>query len=101
MVVKQLRAALGDARVSTDPDATSGRRHDYWFLSLLDDLQSRGAPPPLCVVRPSSTADVVHVVDICRKSRTPLVPFGLGSGVAGGVLVSKESVVLDMGSMNA
>ena len=101
MVVKQLRAALGDARVSTDAGATSGRRHVYWFLSQLDDAQGRAAPPPLCVVRPSSTADVVQVVDICRKARAPLVPFGLGSGVTGGVLVSSESVVLDMSAMNA
>lgn len=101
MVLSKLRAALGDERVSTDAESAAKRRHDYWFLSQLDDAQGRGAPPPLCVVRPSSTADVVQVVNLCRESRTPLVPFGLGSGVTGGVLVTERTVVLDMGAMNA
>src|SRR5262249_29870134 len=35
----------------------------------------------------------------CREARAALVPFGLGSGVCGGVLASENSVVLDMGTM--
>jgi alkyldihydroxyacetonephosphate synthase len=87
--------------VSTDDTALADRRRDYWVLSQLDDLQGRGAPPPACVVRPAELSDVVIVVNACRETSTPLVPFGLGSGVCGGVLVPADAVVLDMGAMNA
>jgi len=97
-IVDRLRTSLGD-RVSTDAEALSTRRHDYWMLSQLDDLQGRGAPLPACVVRPADLSDVVAVVNACRETGTPLVPFGLGSGVCGGVLVPRDAVVLDMGAM--
>jgi alkyldihydroxyacetonephosphate synthase len=99
MVVPRLKQALGAGKVFTDVEATQARRRDYWFWSQLEDHQGRGAPAPLCVVRPGSTADVVAVVNACRETRTPLVPFGLGSGVCGGVLTSRESVVLDVSAM--
>lgn len=99
MVTGRLRAALGDDKVVTG-DARADRRHDYWVLSQLDDLQGRAAPMPACVVRPASVSDVVTVVNACRETGTPLVPFGLGSGVCGGVLVSADAVVLDLGAMS-
>lgn len=98
-VVERLRAELGD-KVVTDPAAVDERRHDYWMLSQLDDAQGRRAPRPACVVRVSSRPDVVRVVNACRETRTPLVPFGLGSGVCGAVLATADSVVVDLGAMN-
>jgi alkyldihydroxyacetonephosphate synthase len=95
-----LLRVLGPEKVIVDPAVLEARRHDYWMLSQLDDLQGRAAPLPSCVVRPSDLSDVVAVVNICRDAATPLVPFGLGSGVCGGVLVSSSSVVLDLGAMN-
>jgi alkyldihydroxyacetonephosphate synthase len=100
-VVERLRGALGEDVVSTDPAVLADRRRDYWVLSQLDDLQGRGAPQPACVVRPKTLADVVAVVNACRETKTPLVPFGLGSGVCGGVLVDAGAVVLDLSSMSA
>jgi len=100
MVADRLRAELGAEKVLVDPAALDARRHDYWMQSQLDDAAARGAPRPACVVRVASKEDVVRVVNACRETRTALVPFGLGSGVCGGVLVSETTVVLDLGSMN-
>ena len=97
----KLLAALGPDKVKTDPATLKDRRHDTWVLSLLADRQGRGAPAPACVVKPLETRDVVAVVDVCRENRVPLIPFGLGSGVCGGVQASSESVLLDMSAMNA
>ena len=99
-IVETLRTSLGDDKVLTDKHTLTERRHDYWVLSHLEDLEGHGAPNPTCVVMPAETDDVVTIVNICRESRTPLVPFGLGSGVCGGVKVSAKSVLLDMGNMN-
>lgn len=100
-IVESLKAALPAERVRTDDDLLQTRRHDYWVLSHLDDVQDRPAPKPACVVQPASVAEVVAVVNACRSSKTPIIPFGLGSGVCGGVIANSESVVLDMSAMNA
>ena len=98
-IVETLQASLGAERVLTDDATLDARRHDYWVLSQLDDIQGRAAPQPACVVRPSSVADVVSVVNACRDGRVPLIPYGLGSGVCGAVLATPHSVVLDMSAM--
>jgi len=99
-IVETLRAALDPDKVKTDPASLKDRRHDYWVLSLLADQQGHGAPAPACVVQPADTQDVVTVVNACREGRAPLIPFGLGSGVCGGVWATSESVLLDMSAMN-
>ena len=83
-VLDQLTAALGADKVLTDEASLQERRHDYWFLSALNDFQGRPAPSPLCVVRPISVDDVVATVNTCREAGVALITFGLGSGVCGG-----------------
>jgi alkyldihydroxyacetonephosphate synthase len=100
MVIDELRRVLGADKVLTDEASRAGRRRDSWVPSQLADADRSGEPLPCCVVRPSTLSDVIDVVNVCRAARAPLVPFGLGSGVCGGVLVSADSVVLDMGAMN-
>jgi alkyldihydroxyacetonephosphate synthase len=98
--VEGLGARLGAAKVLTDATTLDERRHDYWVLSHLDDLQGRGAPRPRCVVRPHSVDDVVATVNACRDANVAIVPFGLGSGVCGGVVAHPRRIVLDLSSMN-
>jgi alkyldihydroxyacetonephosphate synthase len=99
-VLDQLVSALGDDKVLTDESVLQARSHDYWFLSALNDHQGRHAPNPLCVVRPYCVEDVVAVVNTCREAGVPLITYGLGSGVCGGVIATAESVLLDMSSMD-
>lgn len=98
-VVRKLQEVLGPQKVFTDVHTLHERRRDYWVLSQLDEMQGRSIPNPACVVRPAETADVVAVINLCRESSSPLVPFGLGSGVCGGVRVDPQTVLLDMSSM--
>lgn len=98
-VATKLQEALGPEKVFTDVPTLRERRRDYWVLSQLDEMQGRSIPNPACVVRPAETADVVAVINLCRESSSPLVPFGLGSGVCGGVKVDPQTVLLDMSSM--
>ena len=100
-ITEQLSKVLTAAQVISDPAILDTRRHDYWVLSHLDDEQDRKAPRPACVVRPKTVDDVVAVVNCCRETKTPLIPFGLGSGVCGGVITSPDCVLLDMSEMNA
>lgn len=99
-IVESLAAALGKDRVITEGALLQERRHDYWVLSHLDDIQNRAAPPPACVVQPQSVDDVVNVVNICREGHAALIPFGLGSGVCGGVVANMNAVLIDLSTMN-
>jgi alkyldihydroxyacetonephosphate synthase len=96
--VAALTARLRD-RVLTDAAVLDAHRHDYWVRSHLDDLLGRGAPRPRCVVRPASIDDVVVTVDTCRNAGVGIVPFGLGSGVCGGVVADPARIVLDLSSL--
>ena len=99
-IADQLSNALDASRIVTDPEILDTRHHDYWILSHLDDVQGRPAPRPGCVVRPLSTSEVAAVVNVCRETKTPLIPFGLGSGVCGGVVANPDCVLLDLSEMN-
>ncbi len=39
--------------------------------------------PADAVVYPESTEEVVEIVNLCRASRTPIIPFGAGSSLEG------------------
>jgi alkyldihydroxyacetonephosphate synthase len=100
-VIDDLRAALGEAKVRTDDAELQARRHDYWMVSHLRDHLGAPAPVPACVVRPASVQEVQTVVRVAARRRTALIPFGLGSGVVGGVIASPDAILLDMGAMTA
>ncbi|AKT44031.1 FAD-binding oxidoreductase [Chondromyces crocatus] len=51
---------------------------------------------PGVIVWPSSTEEVADVVRLCASEGLPLVPFGAGSGVCGGILPDARTVVLDL-----
>ena len=99
-VVSRLKGALGD-RVTTDPETLNARRHDYWVASHVRDHIGQPGPAPACVVRPQSVADVQALLKIANETKTAVIPFGLGSGVVGGVVTSPDAILLDMSSMQA
>jgi alkyldihydroxyacetonephosphate synthase len=93
-LVERLRAALGADAVRTDEDTRARHRRDTWVLSELRDLEGEVLPAPVAVVEPATVEQVAEALRLCRAARTPIVPFGGGSGVCGGVLVPAGAVVL-------
>jgi alkyldihydroxyacetonephosphate synthase len=92
-VVETLRGALGGA-VHTDASRLEAHRRDSWPLADLLDFQGHGGPRPLAVVEAGSTADVSEALRICREARAPIIPFGAGSGVCGGIQAAETAIVL-------
>jgi alkyldihydroxyacetonephosphate synthase len=97
--LKRLRAALGPEKVLEDESSRAARRHDYWMVSALRDRFGAPAPAPAAVIRPTCVADVQAAVRVAAATQTALIPFGLGSGVVGGVIAGPDALVLDMGAM--
>ena len=54
----------------------------------------RAKAPPDIVVYPSSTDDVVGVVDVCRAAGVPIVPFGAGTSLEGHVQALHGGIAL-------
>ena len=77
-IIETLQKALAPEKVLTDSHARKEKRHDYWILSQLEDMQGRGAPEPICVVQPTETRDVIAIVNACRESATPLATKPIG-----------------------
>ena len=55
---------------------------------------------PLAVVRPTTSAQVQAVVQLCLQHRVPVVPRGAGTGLSGGANALDDSVVISFERMD-
>ncbi|OZV79805.1 FAD-binding oxidoreductase [Micromonospora echinospora] len=92
-LLDELRAALGEAAVLTDPDLL--RMHQRDEADLCD------AGMPLVVVRPRDTAGVVAVVRAAARHGVPVVPQGARTGLAGAANAVDGAVVVTTSAMDA
>ncbi|KWV33075.1 FAD-binding oxidoreductase [Micromonospora rifamycinica] len=90
-LLDDLRAALGDEAVLTDPDLLRLHRRDE------ADLCAAGTP--LVVVRPRDTAQVAAVVRAAARHGVPVVPQGARTGLAGAANAVDGAVVLSTVAM--
>ena len=95
-----LASAIGVHRVACDAEALNARRYDQWAVKHLRAWRGENLPTPGWVVRPGSVEDVQNVVRLAAERRVPLIPYGLGSGVCGGIEPSPDAILLDMSAMN-
>ncbi|MCX7962014.1 MAG: FAD-binding protein [Burkholderiales bacterium] len=89
-VVAELRALLGE-RVST---ASAVREHHG-----KDESYFPYAPPD-AVVFPRSTDEVRDIVNVLRRHRVPMIPYGVGTSLEGHVLAVRGGVCIDLSQMN-
>lgn len=85
------------AVVSASPVDRIAYARDLWPRHHLAVSAGRIAEHrPDLVVWPESVEQVAAIVRECAREGVPLVPFGAGSGVCGGVLPDNRTVVLDL-----
>jgi D-lactate dehydrogenase (cytochrome) len=56
--------------------------------------------PPHAVVFPHSNEEVSRCVTICAEHSVPVIPFGTGTAVEGGVVATRGGVTIDLQQMN-
>ena len=88
--LKDLQLALGE-RVTTDSDV---------LLEHGKDSAHHAPQAPDVVVLAASTEDVVAAVKICSQHGVPIIPFGTGTAVEGGVVATRGGVCVDVQKMN-
>jgi alkyldihydroxyacetonephosphate synthase len=97
----ELSTSLG-ARVSKAETDRVMYARDLWLRHHIDVRAGDIAQhKPAAIVWPRSTEEVAAIVARCAEEGTPLVPFGAGSGVCGGVLPDPRAIVLDLKRMSA
>src|SRR3954462_5708398 len=86
-----LEGSLPALRVSDDPADRVAYARDVWARHHLAVRAGNVAEHrPGAIVWPRSTAEVQQLVRWAASTRTPLVPFGAGSGVCAGVLPRED-----------
>src|SRR5882762_10781291 len=58
----------------------------------------KGAPD--AVALPSTSAEVVAIVRLCRRAAVPIVPRGSGTGLIGGAMAPSGGVMVGLNRMN-
>ena len=89
-VVAELKALLGE-RVSTSAAVREHHGKDESYFPYA---------PPDVVVFAESTEEVRDVVNICRRHRVPMIPFGVGTSLEGHILAVQGGVSIDLSRMN-
>src|SRR4051812_43213241 len=99
-LLERLARVVGADHLTTD----AARRDEISWDALSEGrFDPRHKPPtalPLCIAAPDSTAQVRDIVLIANETRTPLVPYGGGSGLMGGALSIRPGIALDLRRMN-
>ena len=90
-VVSELKALLGD-RVSTSAAVREHHGKDESYFPYA---------PPDAVVFLKTTEEVRDVVNICRRHRVPMIPYGVGTSLEGHILAVHGGVCIDLSQMNA
>ena len=89
----ELRGALPDGRVLTDPDVMDGYRRD--------ETPAVRPGQPCCVVLAGTTQDVAVALGWAQRHRVPVVPRGSGTSLAGGATATDGCLVLSTARMTA
>jgi D-lactate dehydrogenase (cytochrome) len=89
-VVAELKNLLGE-RVSTSAAVREhhGKDESYFPYALPD-----------AVVYVKTTEEVRDVVNICRRHRVPMIPYGVGTSLEGHILAIEGGVTIDLSQMN-
>ncbi|MBK9033918.1 MAG: FAD-binding oxidoreductase [Myxococcales bacterium] len=101
-VRRELEAIVGPRRVSLRPGDLDTYARDMWPRLLL--ARRAGAPPaslPTAVVWPETVREVAAIVRAARALGVPIIPYGGGSGVCGGVVPVFGGITVDTKRMAA
>ena len=99
-VLRGLRSALPALRTSADDADRVAYARDLWPRHHMRVRAGRpGEHRPEAIAWPTSTPELAELVRWAREARVPLVPFGAGSGVCGGVLPQPNALVVDLKRM--
>ncbi|MDF1562660.1 MAG: FAD-binding oxidoreductase [Deltaproteobacteria bacterium] len=82
---KRLEAIVGPRWVSARPEHLRAYGRDAWPRTYLLAREGVALKTPELVVWPGRLEELVRLVKLCAEVGVPMIPYGAGSGVCGGV----------------
>ena len=95
-LLDKLRTIIDPERVSTEFDRLDELSWDALSEGRIHPLNRPSITLPLCSVQPCSTDELRSIVQLANDQRTPIVPYGGGSGLMGGALSVVPAIVVDL-----
>ncbi|XP_004600580.1 probable D-lactate dehydrogenase, mitochondrial [Sorex araneus] len=89
--LEALKAVVGSPQVSTAPAVREQHGHD--------ESMHRCQPPDV-VVWPQTAEQVSQVAELCYGQGVPIIPFGTGTGLEGGVCAVQGGVCINLTRMD-
>lgn len=99
-IIARLASCIDPERISIDSSLRDQLSWDALSEGRLHPHRHPELHTPICVIKPRSTEEVRRVVQFANSEKTSLVPFGGGSGLMGGALSIRPSMVVDLRGMN-
>ena len=84
-------AALLGARFDQSPPARDAHA---------TDASHHAARPPLAVAYPTSVDEISAIARLCTAYKVPLIPFGTGTAVEGGIVAVHGGLTVDLSRLN-
>jgi alkyldihydroxyacetonephosphate synthase len=98
-LVVDLARIVGAQSVSTQDADRLAYAHDAWARDLMRIRAGEVPAAPSCVVWPETPDEVARVLQLAERVQVAVVPYGAGSGVAGGARPSSGGIALDLKRM--
>ncbi len=96
-LLESLGSILGKEKVFVDDSTRNQKAKDLYAIRLYQKHVGWEPNLPEVVVQPENTEEVSKILKFCNENRIPVIPYGGGSGVLGGVeTVSENTVVIDL-----
>lgn len=97
-VVKDLQHVVGKDHVSTDYIYKVIYGKDYWLISNQMTLRGKTPALPDIITWPKTNEQVSAILKIANSHSPPIpvIPYGEGSGVVGGLVPIKGGIMVDM-----
>src|SRR3972149_1478851 len=89
-LVNELKALLGDRATPARGICEQHGKDESYFPYAAPDA----------VVFPQTTEEVRDVVNVCRRHRVPMIPYGVGTSLEGHILAVNGGVCIDVSQMN-
>ncbi len=98
--LEEAKHIVGERNVSKDERDLISYSADYWLYGIFKTQSGEVPALPAAVISPRTTEEVQEIVRLASKYNVKITPFGGGSGVLGGAIPLKDSIVLNTQRMN-
>lgn len=89
-LIDDIAAIVGDRWTDAEVELTQHAQDESWHPPM----------PPDLVAYPTSTAEVAAIVRACHGAGVPVIPFGVGTSLEGGIGAERGGVCLDFSHMD-